>query len=48
MSYDGPPRAPNRTVFYGKDTSRITGELSVLHVEWKINGLKAVRRAGID
>ena len=45
--YDGPRRAPNTTVFYQEEHSRITGEVCVLHLEWRLNGLKAMRRAGI-
>jgi hypothetical protein len=45
--YDGPRRAPNRTAFYQEEHSRITGEVCVLHVEWRLNGLQALRRAGI-
>jgi hypothetical protein len=45
--YDGPPYAPNLTVVYAEHHSRVTGELFCLHVERRINGVRAVRNAGI-
>jgi hypothetical protein len=41
-------RAPNKIVFYRNQFSRITGELNCLHLEWHLNGLRAVRNAGIE
>lgn len=40
-------RAPNKIVFYSKPYSRVTGELNCLHLEWHLNGSRAVQRAGI-
>ena len=45
--YDAARSAPNGIVFYKDNHSRITGELNCLHLEWRLKGLKAVRRAGI-
>ncbi len=45
--YDGPRWAPNLLVLYKDDCSRITGEPYCLHVEWKANGVRAVRGTGI-
>lgn len=45
--YDAGRSAPNLLVFYVDDYTRITGELNCLHVEWRLNRLKAVRAAGI-
>jgi hypothetical protein len=41
-------RAPNSIVFYQPGFSRITGELNVLHLEWRLNRLRSVRNAGIE
>jgi hypothetical protein len=46
--YDAGGRAPNRLVIYAEDHTRATGELNCLHVEWRLNGLRAVRAAGIE
>ena len=46
--YDAGRWAANRIVFYREEHSRITGELASLHLEWRLNGLKAVRSAGIE
>ena len=45
--YDAGPQASNLLVIYAEDHTRITGELNCLHIEWRLNGLKAVRAAGI-
>jgi hypothetical protein len=45
--YDAGGRAPNRLVLYAEDHTRITGELNCLHLEWRVNGLRAVRAVGI-
>ncbi|MGB6663109.1 MAG: hypothetical protein WBE90_29495 [Xanthobacteraceae bacterium] len=45
--YDASRSAPNMILFYPQDHSRITGEVNCLHLEWRLNGLKAVRAAGI-
>jgi hypothetical protein len=46
--YDASRRAPNQLVFYAEDHTRVTGELNCLHLEWRLNGLKAVRAVGIE
>ena len=46
--YDAGRWAPNGTVFYLEKHSRITGEVACLHLEWRLNRLKAVRAAGIE
>jgi hypothetical protein len=46
--YDAARRAPNKTVLYQDKFSRVTGELNCVHLEWRLNGLKAVRNAGIE
>ena len=46
--YDAGRWAANRIVFYREEHSRITGEIACLHLEWCLNGLKAVRSAGIE
>lgn len=45
--YDGSRRAPNSLVLYEETSSRLTGELASCHIEWRANGLRAVRNAGI-
>jgi len=46
--YDASRSAPNCIVCYGQGHSRITGELNCLHLEWRLNALKSVRRVGIE
>ena len=46
--YDAGGRSQNRAVLYRETHSRITGEINCLHLEWRLNGLKAVRAAGIE
>lgn len=46
--YDAPRSAPNGIAFYHQPFSRLTGELDCLHLEWRLNGLRAVRNAGIS
>jgi hypothetical protein len=46
--YDAGRGAPNLLVLYPTDFCRITGELNCLHLEWRLNQLKAVRRVGIE
>jgi hypothetical protein len=46
--YDAGGWAPNLLIFYAEDHTRITGEHNCLHLEWRLNGLKAVRAAGIE
>src|SRR6516162_7444446 len=46
IHYDASRRAPNRIVNYKQESSRITGEVtSLLHLEWRVNGVRALRRA---
>jgi hypothetical protein len=46
--YDAERRARNMIVFYRDEQSRRTGELNCLHLEWRLNGLEAVRNVGIE
>jgi hypothetical protein len=46
--YDAGGQAPNRLVLYAENHTRITGELNCLHLEWRLNGLRAVRAVGIN
>jgi hypothetical protein len=47
--YDAGRAAPNSIPFYREDHSRITGEVGCwLHLEWRANGGRAVRAAGIS
>lgn len=45
--YDAGRWVPNRITSYKESYSRATGELYCLHVEWRANGVRACRRAGI-
>ncbi len=45
--YDAGRWAPNGIVMYREPFSRATGEADCLHLEWRLNGLDAVRGAGI-
>jgi hypothetical protein len=45
--YSGPRTAPNLITVYTDKICRITGEIYCLHIEWRINGGKALQRAGI-
>jgi hypothetical protein len=45
--YDAGRSAPNGIVLYKENHSRMTDEVNCLHLEWRLKGLKAVRRAGI-
>jgi hypothetical protein len=45
--YDGPRTAANTTKLYKDDYSRITGETDVTRIEWRLNGSRALRAAGI-
>jgi hypothetical protein len=46
--YTGKRSVPNKLVSYADRPSRTTGELFCLHIEWRINGVRALRGAGID
>jgi hypothetical protein len=46
--YTGKRKVPNKLVTYADKPSRTTGELFCVHIEWRLNGVKALRRAGID
>jgi hypothetical protein len=45
--YDAGRSAPNGIVLYKDKHSRVTGEVNCLHLEWRLNRLRAVRSAGI-
>jgi hypothetical protein len=45
--YDAPRKARNNVTDYLEDECRITGEGNCLHVEWRVEGVEAVRAAGI-
>jgi len=45
--YSGPRSAPNVVVTYADRPSKATGELHSAHLEWRIRGSAALRRAGI-
>jgi hypothetical protein len=46
--YDAGRSAPNLIACYREGHSRITGEVNCLHLEWRLNALKAVRSIGIE
>jgi hypothetical protein len=46
--YTGKRRTPNKLVSYADLVCRITGEVYCVHLEWRLNGAEAVRRAGIS
>jgi hypothetical protein len=47
--YDARRGSRNLFVAYKQDYSRITGEvLPVLHIEWRVNGIRSLRRLGIQ
>jgi hypothetical protein len=45
--YDAARRSRNVTVQYKQSHSRMTGELNVLHLEWRLTGKRAVIATGI-
>jgi hypothetical protein len=45
--YTAKRRAANKLVNYAEQGSRISGELFCEHVEWRLIGARALRRAGI-
>jgi hypothetical protein len=45
--YTGQRRVPNKLVTYGDQPCRVSGEIHCLHLEWRLNGARALRRAGI-
>jgi len=46
--YTGPRGAPNVLAVYGDKPCRITGEVCCLHLDWRVSGAAALRRAGLD
>lgn len=46
--YDGSRYARNSIKIYPCPHSRVTGELHCLHIEWRLNDIRAMRRAGIN
>jgi hypothetical protein len=45
--YSGPRNAPNIFALYGDKPNRNSGALHCAHMEWRIKGAAALRRAGI-
>lgn len=45
--YTGPRRAPNVLAIYHDKPCRVTGEVDCVHLDWRIRGAAALRRAGI-
>jgi hypothetical protein len=45
--YTANRRVPNKLVSYADRPSRMTGEIHCVHVEWRLNGARTLRRAGI-
>jgi hypothetical protein len=45
--YTARRRVPNKLVSCADRPSRITGEVHCVHVEWRLSGARALRRAGI-
>jgi hypothetical protein len=45
--YDAGRSAPNMTVIYKEEVTRVTGELDCLHIEWRTKGVRATRAVGI-
>jgi len=46
--YDDGENAANRIALYTDDHSRITGEMNVLHIEWRKVGKPSLRQLGIN
>lgn len=40
--------APTNLVMYRPEHAKLTGELNCLHVEWRVSGIAALRRMGIN
>ncbi len=47
VRYSGPQGAPNVLAMYADRRSRISGERFCVHLDWRINGVEALQRAGI-
>jgi len=45
--YTGKRGVPNKLVTYADQPSRTTGELYCVHIQWRSNGARALRRAGV-
>ena len=45
--YSAGPRAANKLANYADKACRITGEVFCLHIEWRLIGAQALRRAGL-
>ena len=45
--YTAQRRVPNKLVSYADRPSRITEEIHCVHVQWRLNGARALQRAGI-
>jgi len=46
--YTGERQTANKLVSYADLPSRMTGEVYCVHLEWRLNGVQALRRAGIE
>lgn len=46
--YSGPRQAKNVVAFYGDKPCRISGERHCFHIEWRIKGVRTLRRAGLQ
>jgi hypothetical protein len=46
--YSNARGSANNSITYPQDYCRITGELNVLHFDWRITGVAALRRAGLE
>jgi hypothetical protein len=45
--YSGPRSAPNLIAIYADKASKVTGQHQCVHIDWRIRGGGALRRAGI-
>ena len=45
--YDAERKSRNKIALYRQKTCRVTGQFHCLHLEWRLNGVRAVRAAGI-
>ena len=47
VRYSGPRRAANLLVVYADRPCRLSGDVYCLHLEWRLNGSRALQRAGL-
>jgi hypothetical protein len=45
--YSGPRTAPNVVATYHDKVSKVSGEIYCVHLDWRIKGIDALKRAGI-